>query len=54
MICLNAMNHSLKKLLPIFLVLLILASLVWYGFVYDRDFTRDMLLHSARFFHENV
>lgn len=42
------MNHSLKKLLPIFLVLLILASLVWYGFVYDRDFTRDMLLQQAR------
>ena len=42
------MNHSLKKLLPILLVLLILASLVWYCFVYDRDFTRDMLLQQAR------
>ena len=42
------MNHSLKKLLPILLVLLIIASLVWYCFVYDRDFTRDMLLQQAR------
>lgn len=43
------MNHSLKKLLPILLVLLIIASLVWYCFVYDRDFTRDMLLQQARY-----
>ena len=42
------MNHSLKKLLPVLLVLLIIASLVWYCFVYDRDFTRDMLLLQAR------
>ena len=44
----NFMNHSLKKLFPILLVLLIIASLVWYCFVYDRDFTRDMLLNQAR------
>jgi len=43
------MNHSLKKMLPILLVLLIIASLVWYCFVYDRDFTRDMLLQQARY-----
>ena len=42
------MKHSLKKLVPCFLALLILASLVWYCFVYDRDFTRDMLLNQAR------
>lgn len=42
------MSHSLKKLLPILLTLLIIASLVWYCFVYDRDFTRDMLLQQAR------
>lgn len=42
------MNHSLKKLIPFLLVLLIIASLVWYCFVYDRDFTRDMLLQQAR------
>ena len=43
------MYHFLKKLLPIILVLVILASLVWYCFVYDRDFTRDMLLKQARY-----
>ena len=42
------MNHSLKKIVPFILVLVILASLVWYCFVYDRDFTRDMLLNQAR------
>ena len=42
------MYHFLKKLLPVILVLVILASLVWYCFVYDRDFTRDMLLQQAR------
>lgn len=43
------MNHSLKKIVPLFLALVILASLVWYCFVYDRDFTRDMLLNQARY-----
>ena len=38
----------MRKLLPILLAILILASVVWYGFVYDRDFTRDMLLQQAR------
>lgn len=43
------MKNSSKRLVPILLALLILASLVWYGFVYDRDFTRDMLLQQARY-----
>jgi len=42
------MKKSLKIIVPLFLVLIIIASLVWYCFVYDRDFTRDMLLHQAR------
>ena len=42
------MTNFSKKLLPIILALLIIASLVWYCFVYDRDFTRDMLLSQAR------
>lgn len=42
------MKNFLKKLVPIMLALLIIASLVWYCFVYDRDFTRDMLLKQAR------
>ncbi len=43
------MKSPLRKLVPILLALLILASLVWYCFVYDRDFTRDMLLQQARY-----
>lgn len=42
------MKNSLKVIVPILLALLIIASMVWYCFVYDRDFTRDMLLNQAR------
>lgn len=31
------------------LLLLIIASIIWYLFIYDRDFTRDSLLGQARF-----
>ena len=43
------MKQILRKLVPFLLVLVILASIAWYCFVYDRDFTRDMLLKQARF-----
>ena len=43
------MKHALRKIVPILLVLLIIASVAWYCFVYDRDFTRDMLLKQARY-----
>lgn len=43
------MKDSSKKIVPVILALLIIASLVWYCFVYDRDFTRDMLLNQARY-----
>lgn len=38
-----------KILIPILLVLLILGSIVWYLFVFDREFTRDFLLQQARY-----
>ncbi len=47
------MKKFMKKLIPFLLVVLIIASLVWYCFVYDRDFTRDILLSQARFFSTN-
>ena len=47
------MKNSLKTVVPILLALLIIASLVWYCFVYDRDFTRDMLLNQARYHSTN-
>lgn len=47
------MKNSTKRLVPILLVLLILASMVWYLFIYDRDFTRDMILKQARYHSTN-
>ena len=44
------MKKLFKIIIPIILVLLILASIGWYLFIYDRDFTRDMLLQGARYF----
>lgn len=43
------MKKVFKIIVPVLMVLLILASLIWYGFVYDRDFTRDLLLKQARY-----
>ena len=47
------MNRALKRILPILLGIVIICSCVWYLFVYDRGFTRDVLLNQARFFEEN-
>ncbi len=44
------MKRSVKRILPVLLVILILCSIVWYLGVYDRAFTQDMLLSQARFF----
>lgn len=43
------MKKAAKFLMPLALGLLILASIVWYLFIYDRDFTRDTLLNQARY-----
>ena len=42
------MKKVFRILLPIVLTIAVVLSLVWYLFVYDRDFTRDMLLNLAR------
>lgn len=48
------MEHTMKKvfriLIPIVLALAIVICMGWYLFSYDREFTRDMLLYSARYF----
>jgi len=44
------MKKFLRAFVPIVLVLAIIACLGWYLFIYDRDFTRDILLQSARYF----
>ena len=42
------MKKTMKILIALILVVAILASLIWYIFVYDRSFIRDMLISSAR------
>ncbi len=43
------MKKFLRFLVPLLLAVLIVASIGWYLFVYDRDFTRDFLLSQARY-----
>lgn len=46
------MKKFFKVVIPIILVLAIIACIGWYLFIYDRDFTRDILLNGARYFDE--
>ena len=43
------MKKTVKFLVSLMLGLLILSSIVWYLFIYDRAFTRDTLLNQARY-----
>ena len=43
------MKKTIRILLPVILVLAIIVCTLWYLFIYDREFTRDMLLHAARY-----
>lgn len=47
------MKKIMKIVIPVLLSILIFASIFWYCFVYDRDFTRDVLLQQARFHSTN-
>lgn len=44
------MKKTIRIVLPILFAIAILICSAWYLYVYDRDFTRDMLLYSARHF----
>ena len=44
------MKKHLRRIVPFLLVIGIIASIGWYLLVYDRGFTRDVLLENARFF----
>lgn len=46
------MKKAFKILIAILLALAVVLCAGWYLFVYDREFTRDMLLYSARYFDE--
>ena len=43
------MKKFMRFLVPLLLIALIIGSIGWYLFVYDREFTRDMLLSQARY-----
>jgi len=43
------MKKVFTKMIPILLTVLILVSVFWYCFIYDRNFTRDVLLTQARY-----
>lgn len=42
------MKKALRVIVPLVLVLAVLACCAWYLLVYDRDFTKEMLLNHAR------
>lgn len=44
------MKKFFRFLIPFLLFIAVVGSAVWYLFVYDRDFTRDVLLYHARSF----
>ena len=46
------MKKAVRIIIPILLALAIVFCLGWYLFSYDREFTRDMLLQSARYFED--
>ena len=47
------MKKAMRIIVPVLLVLVIILGSAWYLFIYDRGFTRDVLLSSARFFEKN-
>ena len=47
------MKKIIKRLIPILLIVVLIASACWYIFVYDRDTVRDFLLAQARSCAEN-
>lgn len=47
------MKKAAKFLVPLILSVLIILSIFWYLFIYDRTFTRDTLLSQARFHDTN-
>lgn len=47
------MKKAIRIIIPIILVLAIVVCTGWYLFIYDRAFTRDVLLYAARYFERN-
>lgn len=47
------MKKAIRVIIPLILVLAIVVCTGWYLFIYDRAFTRDVLLQAARYFEGN-
>jgi Leucine-rich repeat (LRR) protein len=47
------MKRFIRVLVPMLLVVALIGCAMWYLFVYDRDFTRDVLLKHARYFDQS-
>ncbi len=47
------MKRFIKVIIPLLLAVSIIASIGWYLFIYDTDFTRDQLISLARRFEED-
>lgn len=47
------MKKNLRRIVPLILAICILVSVGWYLLIYDRNFTRDILLGQARYFDTN-
>ena len=47
------MNKTIRIIIPTMLAIAIILCSVWYLFIYDLAFTRDILLHAARYFENN-
>lgn len=47
------MKKNLRRIVPLIVTICILVSIGWYLLIYDRNFTRDILLNQARMFDTN-
>lgn len=47
------MNKAIRIIIPLVLILAIIICTGWYLLIYDRAFTRDILLYTARYLEEN-
>lgn len=47
------MKNNLRRIVPVILTVCIIICIGWYLFIYDRTFTRDILLNCARYFDGN-
>lgn len=47
------MKKALRLIVPLLLVAAVLVSMVWYLLIYDREFTKDMILWGARTLEED-